>query len=208
MRKHGVAIIEEQSDLCQIVNVSIQAAFEKLLCTMMTRKEIAQVKVLYLSPLPYIPLTTPLQEVDIHRKAEQKQWILDIHTQTVRHLQDMNIPLFVSYSAIHDQAFSDPSSMQFKIYEEEKQKGNIIDLPLMHDIPKEFIGALYLLTDSQKNGYVLATQGVLQQSCEVSKEPWKMWFGEESHPEVGARTRKVIEFVKQYYPEMDLLVLN
>lgn len=201
--RRGIAIIEAQADLCLAVNVSVQAAFEKLLSTLLITGDVTEARVLFLSELPCSSLSTPLQKIDNEKKAEWKKWSVDIRTESVRTLKENCGPITVCYSKIDYQALSTQSpngQLQFNTYEEEKlKKTTITDLPLPIAIPKELVGALYLFTDSNGNCYILATQSnQIQNHDTTTKECWKMWLGPASDPQINARAQEMMNFVKPY----------
>jgi hypothetical protein len=199
--KKGVAVIEDEPDLCRAVNVPIQAAFEKLLCTMLISGDVKEAKALFLTGLPCTPLRTPQQDIDIEKTAEWKKWTVDIRTQTVRTLRE-EAKVIVSYSNHDYQALpgqSDKGKVEFDTYEAEKKLENIVDCPLDASIPKELIGAVYFFSDADDHHYILATQGIqIQNHGSAPKECWKMWLGAEESSEAYARLEEVLEFISQH----------
>lgn len=204
--KQNFATIEGEGDLCRAVNLPIQAAFEKLLCTMLKNGQITQVKALYLTPLPCTSLRTPFQKIDVKKEVEWKKWTVDIRTQTVRALRDEGATILVSYNAANYEALPDQSSKgieEFDTYENEKQKQQFYDLPLLEEIPEDLSGALYFINDANHNTYILATQGVqIQDEDKTPTESWKMWFGLQTDPEINARSKEMIDCVSKDHPHI------
>lgn len=202
--KQGIATIEDQPDLCRAVNVPIQAAFETLLCDMLTRGDVKKAKAIFLTPLPCTPLRTPLQNIDTENSAEWKKWTVDIRTQTVRNLRDAGLKIQAYYSNDDYQALPGQSvkgKSEFDTYEKEKKIEGTIDLPLAASIPKDLVGAVYFFTDANGNCYVLATQGIqIQNHGNTPRECWKMWFGAEDNPEIVGRTQEVATFLRKHRP--------
>lgn len=206
MKQKNIATIQDQADLCRAVNLPIQSAFEKLLCTMLKTGDITQVKALYLTPLPCTPLRNPTQKIDSENEVEWKKWSVDIRTQTVRSLRAQGATLLVCYSGANYALLLNQShgeNEEFNCYEKEKKEKNTLDFPLLEEIPKDLMGALYFFTDANNKRYVLATQGIqIQDHEKAPTECWKMWFGPETHPDISARTKEVIDFVSKYHPDL------
>lgn len=195
--KQGSAAIEGSGDTCNAVIFSIISAFEHMLTLKIACKEVQNTQMFCLANLPCRPLRTPLQEISWAKTADWKQWVLDMRAQTVRNLRDAGTSTTVAYSAANYAAGQPEKDLiGLDIYELEKVKKNMIDLPLNKPIPEDLMGALYLFNDMNGNRYILATQGVqIKNPGEAPKECHKIWFGT-TGSEAGVRSEQMLDFIQ------------
>lgn len=167
---------------CRSICVTAQGAIEDALTQMLMSGEITSVKAFFLTPLP----TTPLRKEGATQGLtkgffeEARQYTLDKRENTVRELRDAGAVIMVAYSQESYEELKskvdDGSTKQVSIWEKECKHDNVINMPLNIKVPKDLIGALYLIRDNNDNVFFLPTQGIQAADASEGKAVWKKWL--------------------------------
>ncbi|EPP34829.1 hypothetical protein CP10139811_0483 [Chlamydia ibidis] len=185
---------EEQfgnDQLCRSICVSLQGILESSLAKMLSLGQLESVDAIFLTPLPITPLrkhgaTTNLSDRIFERSC---QFTLDLREITIRQLRDAGGKLIIAYSLdtyhLLKSCTDIGSQEQVSIWEKEKLHDNIMDIPLVTDIPKDIIGAIYIIKDRERE-YCIVMQAVQSKSTLTHDTfTWKIWLSQSNEKNPG-----------------------
>jgi hypothetical protein len=178
----GYAEVIDINLACREICVFAQAALEKGLVRMLNSRELKDVNVLFLTPLPCTPLRNP-EALNSSELVSPAVYTVDERTRTVRQLRESGAKIFVAYSESDFNELSkseeEKKQKEAATYNEEKTKERMIDCPLNDKISPDLVGALYQFKDVNDKVYYLATQGIQIQASTTGEEHWKKWLGDD-----------------------------
>lgn len=191
---HGYAEVNGSDQECRSVCVIAQGAIENALTRMLQSGEVSHVTAFFLTPLPTTPLrkngdTANLSSVYFE---PARQYTLDMREHTLRALRDAGALIIAAYSQTTYDALKENedlgSQQQVMNWETERQHQFVFDIPLNRAIPKELIGALYIIADQSGDVFFLPVQAIQAKSASDGESTWKKWLCQSSeHELVGTK---------------------
>ncbi len=195
--KEGFASYKGEWDLCHCINLSIQTSFEELLYTYIESGEIIQAKSLFLSDLPCPALMKERTMNPIDEPIEWKTWVLNIHTQTIRNLQAINVPLIVCYSQENLNHLKEDAPDIYTYYQSIKETKKLTDVPLAKRIPDDLLGSIYHFTNAEHKPYFLIIQNLKAKNEETSHQTVKVWLGPATDTKMRSKANEMLNFLKE-----------
>ncbi len=187
----GFAEVKGTDLECRSICVTVQGGIELALAKMLQEGALRCVHATFLTPLPTTPLRKKgdTKELASSEFDPARQYTLDMRENTVRALRDAGGILAVGYSKEAYEALkndtSDASKEQVANWEAERLQSCVIDYPLDTAIPKDLIGAVYMITDASGQAYFLPTQGIQAKDAAEGEATWKKWFSLTSYQGEG-----------------------
>lgn len=178
--ENGYAEMKGTDQACRSVCVTAQGAIEDGLTCMLNSGEVKSVVAFFLTPLPATPLRKKGTTENLSSETfdSGRQYTLDLRENTVRALREVGGVIIAAYSkeSYETARAIEENAEQFKIWDVEKEHVRVTDWPLDSDIPKELVGALYLITDKDDHQFYLPTQGVQAKDAGGGEAVWKKWL--------------------------------